>query len=168
MRNWNGLLFLGGMPGGIGPDSPSGNFDVWLHEMHKDKVDAVVCLSPKEQLQTWSPEYYRWRRHQSAAKSRTAQMMIFDIPIDDMRAPEPFVAPQFWRTASEIADRCRDGKKTFIHCKAGIGRTGMFAAAVLLCMGYSYEQASQEIKDAGSLPETEEQIKFLKKGPTSR
>jgi hypothetical protein len=33
------------------------------------------------------------------------------------------------------------GERVFIHCGAGIGRTGMFGVAVLMKMGYSYDKA---------------------------
>ena len=47
-----------------------------------------------------------------------------------------------------------------IHCAGGIGRTGTFAVILLRMYGYTFEEALQIVKEAGSSPETPEQIEF--------
>jgi protein tyrosine phosphatase len=50
----------------------------------------------------------------------------------------------------------------FIHCGAGVGRTGTFAVAVLMELGYDLSSALGEIEPLGSWPETQRQRGFLK------
>jgi len=55
------------------------------------------------------------------------------------------------------------GKHVAIHCRAGIGRTGIIAGAVLLKTGKTAKEAFALISDARGVrvPDTEEQEKWL-------
>jgi protein-tyrosine phosphatase len=88
-------------------------------------------------------------------------VQIHRLPIDDFSIPVPFQVPVFWRRVEEVAASISTGERVFIHCGAGIGRTGMFAVAVLMKLGYSYDEAYAEIRAVGSYPETPEQREFL-------
>jgi len=127
--------------------------------MQEYGIQIIVCLAPEEQVAAESPQYAEWRRH--------PEFELIDIPVDDFSAPEPFVAPRFWKQAIEIASRIDSGERVFIHCGAGIGRTGMFAVGVLMRMRFGYDEAFAEIKAVGSYPETPEQRAFVERGPGS-
>ena len=55
------------------------------------------------------------------------------------------------------------GLNTVIHCRAGIGRTGLVAAGVLLHCGFEPEEAFAHIskKRGVSVPDTEEQVNWV-------
>lgn len=91
-------------------------------------------------------------------------MEIIRLPIDDFSVPVTFQVPVFWKQAESVASRIRSGERVFVHCGAGFGRTGMFAVAVLMEMGYSYTDSLAEIRAVGSYPETAEQREFVKLG----
>lgn len=165
MRTWNNTLYLGAMPGREKPGRPLGDFSGWLQEMQENTIRVVVCLAPDEQIAADSPEYSEWRRARLDDAHGTANMELIDIPVDDYRAPEPFVAARFWRAAANVSEKIDRGERVFVHCGAGIGRTGMFAVAVLMQKGYSFEDAYREIDAIGSHPEVVAQREFLKKGP---
>lgn len=61
--------------------------------------------------------------------------------------------------AQSLADRMNDGKAVAIHCRAGIGRSSLVAACVLLCSGVAPDAAFKAIRNARgvSVPDTEEQ-----------
>jgi protein-tyrosine phosphatase len=156
MRNWNDKLFMDAMPGRKKPGRPQGDFSQWLREMKEYAIGTVVCLAPDEQIAAESPEYADW-----LARHGEADIEVIHLPIDDFSIPVPFQVPVFWNRTETVAAKIMAGERVFVHCGAGFGRTGMFAVAVLMKMGYSYDEALAEIKAVGSYPETPEQWEFL-------
>jgi len=57
----------------------------------------------------------------------------------------------------------KTGKNIAIHCRAGIGRTGLSASCLLICDGYSAEAAMDMVSAARGvqIPDTEEQFDFI-------
>ncbi|MFO8042468.1 MAG: tyrosine-protein phosphatase [Alkalispirochaeta sp.] len=124
----------------------------------------MVCLAPDEQIAAESPEYSQWlARHESTESGRSA-VEIIRLPIDDFSAPVPFQAPAFWKHAESVASKIHAGERVFVHCGAGVGRTGMFAVGVLMQLGYGYDEAVDEITAVGSYPETPAQRDFVRMG----
>jgi predicted protein tyrosine phosphatase len=174
MRTWNDGLFLDAMPGRKKKGRPQGDFAEWEREMKEHAIGTIVCLAPDEQIADESPEYMEWlARHERSHSAKTAAaaassaatdvQRIIRLPIDDFSVPVTFQVPVFWKRAEEVAASISAGERVFIHCGAGIGRTGMFAVAVLMKLGYSYDEAYAEIRAVGSYPETPAQDAFLEK-----
>jgi protein-tyrosine phosphatase len=65
--------------------------------------------------------------------------------------------------AHQLAESVRQGKSVLIHCRAGIGRSTMLAAAVLVDLGESPIQALDNIAAARRLPvpDTHEQRQWI-------
>ncbi len=63
----------------------------------------------------------------------------------------------------DIHERCASGESTAIHCRGGIGRSSLVAAAVLLHSGRSVNEALDAISKARGLtvPDTDEQRQWL-------
>jgi hypothetical protein len=150
-RNWHNTLFLGPMPGTEAP------LQEWLDELDEAGITAIVCLNPEDEISLVSHEYHDWRLY----RPLHPELKRFDVPVDDGCAPTGAVEQQFWNVATEIARRCRQGDRTFIHCTAGRGRTGMFGVAVLITLGYSIVDAATQLYEVGSYPETDQQDAFL-------
>ena len=162
MRTWNDKLYLDAMPGRQKTGRPQGDFPGWLREMQENGIRTVVCLAPEEQIARESKEYEAWRQAELGGRGG---FELIDVPIDDYHAPEPPVATRFWEAAGEIAERIENKERVFVHCGAGIGRTGMFAVGVLMQQGYDYEKAYREVQAVGSHPEVPAQREFLQRGP---
>lgn len=148
MRTWNDLLYFDAMPGRYG------SIETWLVEMKENAIDRVVCLAPADEIRQKSPPYHLWRQHQT-------EYEITDVPVPDYGVPVDEAAQRFWEETVHTAQDVREQRKVFVHCGAGIGRTGTFAAGVLLAMGYEPASAIQEISAAGSQPETSRQKAFI-------
>jgi ADP-ribosyl-[dinitrogen reductase] hydrolase len=70
------------------------------------------------------------------------------LPIHDAGVPSPAFEKQWEITGSEIRSALRDGKRVLIHCRAGLGRTGMIAARLLVELGMSPQSAIDAVRDA--------------------
>jgi protein-tyrosine phosphatase len=82
------------------------------------------------------------------------------LPVQDMGVP----APGFVEEAAKTL--CRDlqaGKAAVVHCRQGIGRSGLLAAATLIQVGVDAESAMASLTAARgvTVPETDEQRRWL-------
>jgi len=113
------------------------------------RVDIVVCLAPPEEVREKSPEYARaLEAGELGWETRVLGIPDFGVP-DDREGY--LVAAQ--ATAADL----NAGKRIVIHCGAGIGRTGTFAACVLMALGLAQDAALGAVDGAGGHPETPEQ-----------
>ena len=151
MRTWNEKLYFGAMPG------RNEAIGIWLAELAEHRIDRIVCLAPEEEIMRRSPVYHLWRAKQHDHE-------ITDIPVPDYGIPEGSTADEFRQEAARVARDLGQGRRVFIHCGAGVGRTGTFAVAVLMELGYDLNAAIREIKPIGSGPETPRQREFLGAG----
>ena len=96
---------------------------------------------------------------QSLAEKNAMEFISFPIP--DRGLPASVSA--FAELTKGIYQDVIQGKNTVIHCRAGIGRTGMIAAGVLLHHAYSVEKALEliSLKRRVSVPDTQEQVDWL-------
>ncbi|AXI44044.1 dual specificity protein phosphatase family protein [Sulfitobacter sp. SK011] len=89
-----------------------------------------------------------------------AGLAFISSPIKDFGLPEILVFDPLVR---RIADMLLDGKFVAVHCRAGIGRSGMVTAATLVALGSDSGLAIKQIARArGALiPDTMEQGRFI-------
>lgn len=82
-------------------------------------------------------------------------------PILDRSTPKDLGS--YLNLIADIDRRLENGGNVVIHCRMGIGRTGMTAASVLLKNGWDADQVFKSLSDIRTLemPDTEEQIQFV-------
>jgi len=84
------------------------------------------------------------------------------LPIRDVSIPgPPFEAA--WETAGEnLRSRLRSGDRILVHCRGGLGRTGLIAARLLIELGEAPDQALAQVRAArpGAV-ETREQERYV-------
>lgn len=90
-----------------------------------------------------------------------AGLAFVHLPIADRAVPRSAV----WlasATASLIAT-LRDGNAIALHCRAGIGRTGLVAACLLIDLGHSPQGVFDTLSRARgvSMPDTDEQAAWV-------
>jgi protein-tyrosine phosphatase len=96
----------------------------------------------------------------SPAASHTAELEFIAIPIPDRGVPNPVtVTPVLEVLHGHLAA----GRHVVIHCRNGIGRSSLLAAALLLREGLNPCQAWERIATARglSVPDTDQQRTWL-------
>jgi protein-tyrosine phosphatase len=92
---------------------------------------------------------------------QAAGIELTSFPIPDRCLPPS--RPAAWQLVSAVAKDLAAGSAVAIHCRAGIGRSAVIAACVLICMGIDADQALAMIGAARglSVPDTEEQREWV-------
>lgn len=84
------------------------------------------------------------------------------VPIPDMRPPQAEALAAWHKSAPAVLGALRHGDRVLVHCAAGLGRTGTFAAKLLTDFAIEPGQAISIVRAArpGTL-ETPEQEAFV-------
>ncbi len=84
-----------------------------------------------------------------------------NLPIADLKLPQS--ASVFAEQSKQLYDTICEGVNTLVHCRAGIGRTGMLCAAILANAGYTFAQAIDRISAQRGVrvPDTQVQLQWL-------
>jgi protein-tyrosine phosphatase len=71
---------------------------------------------------------------------------------------------------SDVAAALEEGKTVAVHCRQGIGRSGLIAAGVLLTSGMSVDHALEVVGAARgeAVPETPAQLQWIKHLPSEK
>ena len=96
----------------------------------------------------------------AAASASGIDFRAFPIPDRGVPASRESVA----ELADHIVDALDTGKNVAVHCRQGIGRSGLIVAAVLVAAGKDVPGALRTIQESRGLdvPETEEQRHWLR------
>jgi protein-tyrosine phosphatase len=88
-------------------------------------------------------------------------MGFLSFPIPDMGLPAS--VEDFARTSKLLFEQTYAGNNTLVHCHAGIGRSGLLAAGILLFCQMNPEQAFAHVSKMRGIrvPETPEQTDWL-------
>jgi protein-tyrosine phosphatase len=117
-------------------------------------VEAVVSLlTPQENKDL-----------QLSKESKLAQthgLRFVSLPIEDRGVPPSWEDAS--RAIAKATDILQQGKNVAVHCRQGIGRSGMLAAALLIRSGSTPGDALAQISGARGLtvPETPEQMAWI-------
>lgn len=142
--------FFGVMPKPL----PSEWEDQVYAELSEQGVNTVVSLLE-------SGEAYSLGLSDEEVLCRAQGMSFLQFSIPDRGVPESPVA--FYRFIKELYQSIAAGNNIMIHCRAGIGRSGLAAASLLVHAGDSVEQAFAKVSAARGVevPDTEEQYEWL-------
>jgi protein-tyrosine phosphatase len=125
-----------------------GRFERWpafLADVRRRRIDLVVCLTPPEELASLSPAYWQ------AVAEGSLDFRFINLPMQNYGLPRDMAG--FRAGIEQIASSLMSGDGVFLHCAAGIGRTGTVAACLLKRLGLAPAEAVQRVRDAGSNPE---------------
>lgn len=126
----------------------------WIEDEFKGIANYGICqiVSLLE-----SSEAYDVGLHDEKKLTEKNGMEFISFPIKDRGLPDS--VDKYVELTKNLYHQIAGGKNTVIHCRAGIGRTGMIAAGVLLHCGFEPEEALEYIsaKRGIQVPDTEEQ-----------
>lgn len=91
-----------------------------------------------------------------------ADISFESFPIPDRGVPSN--PHKLFELSKETYHRCAGGESTVVHCRAGIGRSSLVAAAILLHCGFEVDKAFARVQKARGLevPDTPEQAQWLR------
>lgn len=145
---WPGKLAISARP--RGGDWLDDEIEGW----RRARIDAVVSLltaQENEDLQL----------SQESSLTQAHRLRFVQFPVEDRGVPSS--REDASSLIARIDSMLRSGQNVAIHCRQGIGRSGMFAAALLASNGYSADGAMQAITAVRGLPvpETPDQIQWV-------
>ncbi|MFC9324105.1 tyrosine protein phosphatase [Kitasatospora sp. NPDC057015] len=112
-------------------------------------VDVLVCALTRAERE----ELGLTDEPRAAA---AAGLRFVEIPIPDRTVPDPATVLPILRS---LAEELRAGAHVVTHCRAGIGRSSLLAAALLILRGTDPDTAWARLEEARGLavPDTAEQ-----------
>jgi len=141
---WPGRLAIAARP--RGGDWLQDEVKAW----HRLGVDIIVSLLTPDEVTDLDLEK---EKQQAEADG----IEFLPHPIEDRRAPAP--EADATRLLGTLDAELSHGKKIVVHCRQGIGRSGLIAASLLVGRGISPSQAIHRVSMArhAPVPETDEQ-----------
>lgn len=135
-----GQVWLSSMPGRLEP------WSAFLAEAERVGLTRVVCLTPLHEVASLSPEY------RASLDEQTFPFGWQHLPMRDFGLA--LDAEHFRDAVDQAAERVLSGDSVLLHCAAGIGRTGTFAACLLKRLSCPQEIALEWVRMAGANPQS--------------
>ncbi|KIN65888.1 putative protein-tyrosine phosphatase [Sulfitobacter noctilucae] len=137
----------------IMPCPPADDVTFLMARLAASGVTDVVSLLSAEDIATL-------RLDAEPQACAAAGIAFWSFPIEDFGLPDP---ARFNDLIKDLNDRLLGGAHLVVHCRAGIGRSGMVAAALLMAQGDTAAVAIQKVSTARgvSIPDTVEQGRFI-------
>jgi len=144
---WPGRLALGPAP--VDDGAPAA--------IHAWGAAAVLGL-------TGAAESAALGRPDLAAHMATAGVPWLPAPIADFEAPDDRFEREWPALRAGLLDRLEAGEKVLVHCRAGRGRSGTIAAALLIAAGLPPEAAIGTVRRArpGAIETTQQEAWLLR------
>jgi len=121
----------------------------------KDReIDCLVSLLERD-------EEWELGLEDEAATCRKSGIEFIGFPIKDVHTPVE--DDQFIKLAKALAEKIRENQKVVVHCRMGIGRASMLAAATMINLGIEGEDVFEIISKYRKLkvPDTEAQKSWV-------
>ena len=147
---WPGKLAISARP--RGGDWLEDEVSAW----HEAGVDAILSLlTPQEnqELQLQAELSY----------AQSAGVRFLSLPVEDRGVPSSW--DDVSATIETVGEMLRQGRNAAVHCRQGIGRSSMIAAALLIKEGSPPDQALKLISEVRGVPvpETPQQLEWVRK-----
>lgn len=142
------------------PGGRIGSLGGELAEIQDSGASVLVTLVGEDELEALGvPELGRM--------ARRAGLAWHHLPIVDFGVPDAAFEQRWQSVGPELAGRLAAGETIVIHCYAGLGRTGMIAARLLVEAGVEPGEAVRLVRRArpGAVQSAEQERWVLELGP---
>ncbi|HOI15866.1 MAG TPA: cyclin-dependent kinase inhibitor 3 family protein [Geobacteraceae bacterium] len=97
-------------------------------------------------------------------KARELGIRWFHLPIVDVWIPDKVFEEDWGRAGEELRQILREGGRIAVHCRGGLGRTGLVAARLLIEFGMAPQEAIRRVRAArpGAI-QTREQKNYVRR-----
>ena len=137
------LVLLTHLPGRAHLD---GQGKVWSRDLEADLTalrawgaDAVVCLVETHELAAMGVPGYFDALHRHG-------LSVLHLPIIDMSTPGPAFQQASAQQRGELTALLSHPSRVVVHCAAGLGRTGLFCASLLVQQGWPPQKAIAQVR----------------------
>jgi protein-tyrosine phosphatase len=98
-------------------------------------------------------------------KAEEQGMEVLYLPIPDYGVPSASEDDDYRPFIEDIANRIEEGETVVVHCRGGLGRSGLVAASILVALGRSAEAAIKTVRGAreGAVetPDQEDRVRLF-------
>jgi protein-tyrosine phosphatase len=145
---WPGKLGVAARP--RGGDWLSDEVANW----RRQRIHTVVSLLTPEEEREFSLE-------NEGEQTRSEGINFVAVPVCDRQVPDS--ESEIQAVVRQLDEDLSGGRNVLIHCRQGIGRSGLLAACLLINRGRSPEAALQDISEVrgAPVPETSEQRRWI-------
>lgn len=136
--------------------------DDWL-QGEIDSLKQMGVQSLVSMLTAEEESHYGLTREGPTAQQKG--LRFHSHPVPDHQVPE---SPESaWTMARALAGEFREGRAIAVHCFAGIGRSSLMLACILISLGLDAESAWAKLSEARGfeVPDTREQRDWVLRGP---
>ena len=156
------LLGMSHCPGRSGVD---GGGRQWARVL-EDDLQAIQVWGASAVLSLVEPhEFARLGVPDFAQAIARTPLQWLQAPITDMATPGPATLAAWRAQGPALLQALNSGQRVLVHCAAGLGRTGMLVAKLLVLHGVSADEAIDQVRKArtGTI-ETEAQADWVRHG----
>jgi protein-tyrosine phosphatase len=134
--------------------TPGERLNVQMGDLRREGVQVIVSLLSLTEIVELSLE-------DEPDVCRRHQIEFLWLPITDQQAPSSLRSAM--QLINKIVKRIRQNRGVAIHCRMGIGRSGMIAAGALMMLQIEMPTALKLLSQTRGeeIPETEEQRRWL-------
>jgi len=153
-----GLIGLTICPGKQQADGLSGT---WRRDLDAD-LRAIAAWGASLILNLVEEHEMRALGVADTARRLPEGMAYLRLPIRDAGTPDSSWERQWALTSTGLHGRLRAGERIVVHCKGGLGRTGLVVARLLIEMGTPPAEAVTRVRRArpGAI-ETDAQLRYV-------
>ncbi len=110
-----------------------------------------------------SDEAHRLELDQEQTLCEAQEIEFHTYPVRDRDVPTS--QREVCELATTLAEKLSDGQDVIVHCRGGIGRSGLMAASIMIVLGLGVDEVLSRLRKTRGLkvPETDEQVEWVRR-----